>query len=272
MLHDQNRLIKSIPDLAEREQNSRKDMKQFFLNKNLENEKTFKSVTAQYFEEQGQRVLASLEGKKAIKAGINIEDEVAIAVELFAPEYQKMVVEFNKTANELTGGNVPISEKMLKMIRDNVKYFAEEINKTTQNDLQKLIAKSITEGWTYTELSKEIKALFNNYSVNADKTKESRSDTIARTEVNWAKNMTFRDNFARNKYTEGFEWLATLDDFTRDSHAEADGLFRPKGYKFPIWSDELSRYEYLEYPGDRSASAGNTINCRCTLIPVINMD
>lgn len=272
MLNDQARLIKSIPDLAEREQNSKKDLKTYFLNKNLENEKTFKQVAVQYFNDQAERVLASVKGKKAIKAGMEYDREVAIAVEMFMPEYQRMLFEFNKVANELTGGEVQISDAMLKKIRDNVQYFSEEINTTTQKKLQELIAQAITENWTTLQLSKEIKALFDSFSFNDEPIKESRSDTIARTEVNWTKNMSFRDNFARNKFVEGFEWLATLDEFTRESHAEADGLFRPKGYKFPIWSDELGRYEYLEYPGDRGASAGNTINCRCTLIPVVNMD
>lgn len=55
------------------------------------------------------------------------------------------------------------------------------------------------------------------------------------------------------------EWLATLDDKTRDSHAELNGQ------KADINEPFHSSLGDIMYPGDPSAEPGNVYNCRCTL-------
>ena len=56
------------------------------------------------------------------------------------------------------------------------------------------------------------------------------------------------------------EWLATLDDKTRDSHAELNGQ------KADINEPFHSSLGDIMYPGDPSAEPSNFYNCRCTLI------
>lgn len=55
-------------------------------------------------------------------------------------------------------------------------------------------------------------------------------------------------------------WSATGGERTRDDHADADGQTVPYSQPFTVGG------EMLLYPGDRSlgASAGNTIQCRCS--------
>lgn len=55
-------------------------------------------------------------------------------------------------------------------------------------------------------------------------------------------------------------WVATLDDRTREAHAEADG--QTVGLDEPFNVDG----EDLEYPGDDAGDIANTINCRCSVI------
>lgn len=55
------------------------------------------------------------------------------------------------------------------------------------------------------------------------------------------------------------EWLATLDDKTRDSHAELNGQ------KADINEPFHSSLGDIMYPGDPSAEPSNFYNCRCTL-------
>lgn len=59
------------------------------------------------------------------------------------------------------------------------------------------------------------------------------------------------------------KWLATLDDITRDEHADLDGEV--------VEVDEAFHNDLgdIMYPGDPSASPGNVYNCRCTLGYVI---
>jgi len=102
----------------------------------------------------------------------------------------------------------------------------------------------------------------------------SRSGTISVTQTNSCKNLTFRDNFAQNKYVVGFEWLTAHDDYVRGpsspyspspyDHISMDGVVAEKGKKFYVSGD------WLEEPGDPSGDPGNIINCRCTLVPVMD--
>ena len=55
------------------------------------------------------------------------------------------------------------------------------------------------------------------------------------------------------------EWLATMDDKTRDSHAELNGQ------KADINEPFHSSLGDIMYPGDPSAEPSNFYNCRCTL-------
>lgn len=54
-------------------------------------------------------------------------------------------------------------------------------------------------------------------------------------------------------------WVATLDDVTRETHAEADGQEVSIDEPFSVGGDELM------FPGD-DGSPEETINCRCTLV------
>ena len=58
------------------------------------------------------------------------------------------------------------------------------------------------------------------------------------------------------------KWMATLDDRTRDAHADLDGQVREIDEPF---DSELGP---IDYPGDPTAEPGNVYNCRCTLVYV----
>ena len=58
------------------------------------------------------------------------------------------------------------------------------------------------------------------------------------------------------------QWMATLDDRTRDAHADLDGQIRDVDEPF---DSELGP---IDYPGDPTADPGNVYNCRCTLVYV----
>jgi hypothetical protein len=56
------------------------------------------------------------------------------------------------------------------------------------------------------------------------------------------------------------QWLATEDERTRESHAEADGQIVPLEQTFTVGSDQLA------YPGDPDGSDEEVCNCRCTVV------
>jgi len=151
----------------------------------------------------------------------------------------------------------------MKKLKDSLNYFADKINETTKDELENLIKKHLEEGGNITDLTKKIGDLFGGYA-----SENGRADTIARTETNGIKNMISRDNYARNQFVTGFEWLSARDSYVRDEHGlkrgGADGQIVPKGVKFLVGGERLA------YPGDRGGSAWNTINCRCSVLPVIS--
>lgn len=55
------------------------------------------------------------------------------------------------------------------------------------------------------------------------------------------------------------QWMATLDDRTRDTHADLDGQIRDVDEPFEV--DDME----IDYPGDPTADPSLVYNCRCTL-------
>jgi SPP1 gp7 family putative phage head morphogenesis protein len=96
-------------------------------------------------------------------------------------------------------------------------------------------------------------------------TNENRMRTFART------SMTGAQNAGRQKQMEDAEdegiilkkrWVATLDDRTRDTHAELDG--QEVDVKEPFEVDGME----IMYPGDPDAEPELVYNCRCAMIEV----
>ena len=81
--------------------------------------------------------------------------------------------------------------------------------------------------------------------------------------------MTSAQNGGRQQVAEDAEaiginltkvWVATLDDRTRDSHAEMDGVEVPVDEPFDVNGSELM------YPADPNGDPAEVYNCRCTLV------
>lgn len=62
-------------------------------------------------------------------------------------------------------------------------------------------------------------------------------------------------------------WIATLDNRTRDTHAELDGQEVPVDEPWTVTLDDGTEAEIM-YPGDPDAEPELVYNCRCTMIEV----
>lgn len=129
-----------------------------------------------------------------------------------------------------------------------------QIDATTLADLRQALADGVALGESIPELAKRIDQLY------LDEIIPNRSTTIARSEVvgasNWASQVAAsQSGLALNK-----TWLATGDHRTRPAHEDADGQTVPLDQPFDVGGENLM------YPGDAdNGSAGNIINCRCSL-------
>lgn len=92
---------------------------------------------------------------------------------------------------------------------------------------------------------------------------ENRAATVGRTEAGAALNAGSLSGAAVLQDSTGRPlikvWRADRDDRTRDAHWFADGQEQPLTAPFVVGG------EALMYPLDPAGSAGNVINCRCTL-------
>lgn len=109
-----------------------------------------------------------------------------------------------------------------------------------------------------------------------------RALVTARTEVIGAANAGAYEQMVFSGFTDeevSKQWLATEDPRTRKSHREADGQTVALHQPFVVdvvqsvgGVDVTVGTENLNFPGDPLGSAGNVINCRCSIAFVFNDD
>lgn len=148
--------------------------------------------------------------------------------------------------------------------------FAQEIGTTTKEAIGGVINQGIKEGWSIPTMQNHLTDFFGHMAQNdplnlewyLERMPPYRSEMIARTETIRASNAGTTEQFKEWNVRQ-HEWLSTKDDRTRPDHVEADKQVVNVGEPFSVGGEEL------EYPGDPSGSPENTINCRCTTIPVV---
>lgn len=106
----------------------------------------------------------------------------------------------------------------------------------------------------------------------------TRANVIARTETHGAANYGSQEAAKQTGLPMKKEWIAAADERTRSiesdppaefGHAEADGdtVGMDEDFAIPMLDGGT---EAIQYPGDPKGSAGNVINCRCTLGYIID--
>jgi SPP1 gp7 family putative phage head morphogenesis protein len=127
----------------------------------------------------------------------------------------------------------------------------EGLKKTLQTIKQGLI-----NGESYSKQTRRVKKVFDNTAYKASR--------VIRTEGN--RNMNAGAYLNSQQVAEEIDikrqWVATLDDRTRDRHASLDGVQVGPEERFSIGGDTAL------YPGGFSDPA-NSVNCRCTVIDVV---
>ena len=90
---------------------------------------------------------------------------------------------------------------------------------------------------------------------------------IVRTETNSAANYAHVETY-KSANVESKMWIAASDDRTRDAHVIANGDVQKVGDPFFVDGEELDA-PTVAYGGG-PASAANSVNCRCTVAPIVS--
>ncbi len=189
--------------------------------------------------------------KKAIGKGTkNIinnfyKDEVKVFATFAFPYIEEFVKYAGNEAMELVNPNkeFKITDKIKKALEKRAGEFGLSVNDTTRDKVTRAIADGIEAGESMTQISDRISGVYGEFGTY-------RSDLIARTETTAANNEGFIEAYKQSDVATHKEWIATMDDRTREEHAELDG---------EIVKVEENFSNGLPYPQEP--------NCRCVLGP-----
>lgn len=153
-----------------------------------------------------------------------------------------------KIVKDLLKGTTPLFTKMA--------YLGAKDIKTIIRDLRTQMIKSIKKGEAINQIAKRIDVVTdkNNYG----------SIRIARTETTRITNSGREQSFKEGEKLGldiSKQWISTMDSRTRDRHLHLNLKTVPTDKDFET---------NLGYPGDPRASAEQTINCRCTMVSILN--
>jgi SPP1 gp7 family putative phage head morphogenesis protein len=243
-------------------------------NRAKQGEGMFRTRTRAYAEVQSERVKKAITSKGPNNYEAAIDDAFKGADEAlmhaYAPAWIASMTDGAEIGRAYLGIKVsPIFSVYNKIFDKWVKTYglkkAKEINETTFDALRKLLdaelAKGIAAGESIPNLTKRLIAATDDVYANMS---ESRAEMIARTEtmasVNLGQQVVYDTEGVEEK-----EWIATMDGDTRDAHAAVNGQVVGINDSFDVDGEQLL------YPGDPSGSAGNVIQCRCTILPVVKL-
>lgn len=229
-------------------------------------ETRFRESAQIVFAEESKRVLRFLDGQKASTDWGEIRRTINQALEAskddwrnaFAPLIELILGDTIDAISTDFGIAFDINNPFVQVfINTYVPKFADMIVSSTRNALvTDMLQKAQDEGLSIPDLARLIRGKYEQWDA-------TRSTVIARTETIRSSNAgalaAIRDVGIDKK-----QWLATNDTRTRPDHRHADGQIVGVDEAFVVGGEKL------QYPGDPEASAKQTIQCRCTVIPIVD--
>lgn len=145
-----------------------------------------------------------------------------------------------------------VRSKLGNKIRSINKYTIDLAKRIIRDTIERTLAEGLGADQTARQIRKEL--VKKGVELN-----QWRALRIARTEVMAASNVGAMEGASSAGANEKY-WIATADERVRDTHLAVESQ-NPKAYNEPF----IVGGEPMDFPGDSKASAGNVINCRCTV-------
>ena len=133
--------------------------------------------------------------------------------------------------------------------------WARSVNQETAQLIASEMSAGVANNETIVQLEQRVEKTFKfNNAVRAER--------IARTESGAAASAGHQELFDQMEVVDRKQWITTLDDRTRPDHVAAHEQVRPKSAPFSVNGEELMAPRLGNV-------AGNNINCRCGIVPLI---
>lgn len=230
-------------------------------------EQQFATALAAVMEEQRQDVLDVLAGGGRAVREIAVadpfdKDKWIKAFKLtMKPVVQNIVNDQAGLALNELGVSVAFDVQdpnVIRAMEKQLQRFATEVNDTTWDALKATLAEGVDAGEGIGQLAERVEA------VMVDRIKSSK-ETIARTEVTASSTVGTQESWRQSGVVTGKEWIAALDNRTRESHVHAHGQV--------VGIDENFSVGGATGPGPgMMSSAAESVNCRCSMAPVLDTD
>lgn len=177
----------------------------------------------------------------------NADKEAKLAVEFISPYLLGFLEESGSDAIDMTSPqeNFLTTKEIEKWIRKRAQLFAESVNSTTLEGLEKTLAEGISAAEGIADLRKRVQEVYKGFP-------EYRSEMIARTEATAANNEGLLQGFKQSGVVNGKEWMNAGDTRVREAHMD-----QPIGVGGEIVGLDGAFSNGLSYPQE--------YNCRCVL-------
>jgi|GEM_PF-553441 len=228
----------------------------------------FGNKVAELMRRQRQAVLARLRQDRSVRTIEQVADDpfdMPRWVKEFREQTRDLYAKVVKSAGEaaIEEINVAMTFDMdagpvKRMIEKQAQRFAVQVNDTTWQQLKDTLTAGITDGDSLDLMAKRIEAIM------GDRIKSS-GEAIARTEVISSSNAARIEGWKQSGTVDKKEWVAALDERTRESHVTAHGQTVALDADFTVGGATGPG------PGNMS-SAGESVNCRCVVVPVIDVE
>jgi SPP1 gp7 family putative phage head morphogenesis protein len=174
------------------------------------------------------------------------------------PLYHDMI---GRAANDAMGQVAPagtvfiFNQEVVTLIDKEAQRLTDRTGDTTRVRIQRQLSEGTRRGESIDQLAARISKVF------AGRKKDAR--TIARTEILKVNQAAQLEGFRQSGVVASKRWNTSKDGKVRDSHIPLDGVTIPMAHDFHVGGELASA------PGDPRLSAGNIINCRCFITPVV---
>ena len=189
-------------------------------------------------------------------------------VQRFRTAYERVIRAGGKRALRRVGGKPPdafslVSPNAIKFMEKNAAELVKNVAKVTKDKLRDAIAEGVLNRENEIQIATRLREVF-------DMTRE-RANTISRTETMRSFNFGGIEGYKQSGVVESKQWVSTIDATARENHMDIDGLEASLDEPFRFKTAGGEAIE-MEYPLDPSAPAGETVNCRCTVVPVVKSE
>ncbi|OQB25741.1 MAG: Phage portal protein [Chloroflexi bacterium ADurb.Bin180] len=237
-------------------------------------EEEVKRVVVALFERQRDSILDKMKARKQLEESeldkwFSVSYWVGESKKAIQAVLKRVVEDGGKDALELLGLDLSFDvtdPRVTAFITGRAQRFASLVTDTTWQLLKDTLNEGMKEGESIPELADRVRELMGDRI-------ESSAETIARTEVIGASNGGTMEAWKQSGVVKGKTWLSALDDRTRGQDPKDEfNHYDCHGETVAIDEPFVGTNEDLMYPGDEAGSAGNVINCRCTMTAVLDID